>query len=169
MAAAESENLVLGLGNILLKDDGIGVRLVRELQKKGIPPGVSCLEGGTALLDIPGFLGRKTRLLVVDALRGGGKPGTVYMLSEADFTRGEGGGMPLTSLHDLRILGLLQMPDMARWIKSWKIMGVEPQEIGPGCQLTPLLQSKLPYLTDRLCEEAKRMTAGVRLESFTYF
>ena len=152
--------MVVGLGNLLLKDDGIGIWLLRELQKKGPPPGITCLEGGTGLWAIPGLLPPGTRLLVVDALRGGGKPGSVYLLSEANFNNDELAAQPWNSLHDLGLLGLLQLPELARQLHSWAIMGVEPQAIEPGIGLTPPLQAKLAELTGVLWQEAGKIGAG---------
>ncbi len=158
MAGDGGHNLVLGLGNILLKDDGIGVWLVRELQKKGHPPGVETWEGGTDLLTVPGLLRGKTRLLVVDALRGGEEPGTLYRLSAEDFPGHELEGKFFSSLHDIGIPGLLRMPEMARWVCSWKIIGVEPQEIGPGYGLTDCLQAKLAEFGEIVWHEAENMS-----------
>ncbi len=152
--------VVLGLGNLLLRDDGIGVWLVRKLKKIGPPPGVTCLEGGTGLWAVTGLLSQNTRLLVVDALRNGGKPGSAYLLSETDFDPGELAGESWNSLHDLRLLGLLQLPELAGRLQSWSIMGVEPQEIGPGVGLTPALEAKLPGLTEILRQEAGRLGIG---------
>ncbi len=159
MAGHTYHNLVLGLGNILLKDDGIGVWLVRELLKKGLPPGVEALEVGTGLFAVPGMLREKTRLLVVDAFRGAGRPGAVYRLASEDFFPCEPGGTTFTSLHDIRIPDLLVMPDITRRVCSWQIIGVEPQEISPGCGLTPCLQGKLSEISAILRQEAVGMNS----------
>jgi len=158
---AGSRVAVLGLGNLLLKDDAIGLYLVRELEKKGPPPGVVCLEGGTGLWAVPALLRKRPALLAVDAVRGGGEPGSVYLLSQKDLFPEEGEGGSWLSLHDLRLPGLLQLPELAGRVRSWAIMGVEPQEIGPGVGLTPALQAQVAELTEALWQEAARMAGPI--------
>lgn len=158
MAKELYSNLVLGLGNVLLKDDGIGVWLVKELQKRGLPPGVEALEVGTGLFALSAMLRGKTRLLLVDALRGGENPGTFYLLSSADFSPYDPrGSKQMGSLHEVGILDLLNMPEVRGRLCSWKVIGVEPQEVGPGYGLTPCLTERLPKLVDTVRQEAESM------------
>lgn len=158
MAAKLFSNLVLGLGNVLLKDDGIGVWLVKELQKKGLPPGVEALEVGTGLFALSAMLQGKTRLLLVDALRGGEKPGTFYLLSSVNFSPdGPRGSKQVGSLHEVGILELLSMPEVRGRVCSWKVIGVEPHVVGPGYGLTPCLTARLPRLVATVRQEAEAM------------
>jgi hydrogenase maturation protease len=151
-------NLVLGLGNVLLKDDGMGVWLVKELQKKSLPPGVEALEMGTGLFALAAMLRGKTRLLLVDALRGGEKPGTFYLLSSANFPSYDpSGSKQMGSLHEVGILDLLSLPEIRGKVCSWKVIGVEPQEVGPGYGLTSCLSERLPKLVNTVWQEAEAM------------
>lgn len=157
MAKELCHNLVLGLGNVLLKDDGIGVWLVRELEKRILPPDVEALEMGTGLFALPALLPGKTRVLLVDALRGGEKAGAFYLLSSENFPLDFPDSRPMGSLHEVGVLELLSMPEMRGRICSWKVIGVEPREVGPGYGLTPCLAERLPKLVDVVWQEAAGM------------
>ncbi len=65
--------LVLGVGNILLGDEGIGVHIIRELEKEKLPGNVELMDAGTALFSIVHFLKKRKKVIVVDAAKGGGK------------------------------------------------------------------------------------------------
>lgn len=80
--------LVAGFGNLLLGDDGFGVEVVRKLSGEPVPPGVEMMEVGTGGMELVfGLMGGFGRLIVVDAVRRGHAPGTLYVFrpSEADL------------------------------------------------------------------------------------
>ena len=70
--------LILGLGNLLLSDEGVGVHVARALAERELPPGVSVVEAGTAFLDVLSDIEKADRILLIDAMEGGGAPGSVY-------------------------------------------------------------------------------------------
>lgn len=73
------EILVLGVGNVLLTDEGVGVRVVHELMARyDFPPNVKVVDGGVLGLALSGTMMEAQRVIVVDAVRGGEEPGTVY-------------------------------------------------------------------------------------------
>lgn len=70
---------VLGVGNVLLSDEGLGVRVVEEIRKRySLPEEVLLIDGGTLGIDLLYFLEGVERLLVVDAVLGGLPPGSLY-------------------------------------------------------------------------------------------
>lgn len=104
------QTLVLGIGNTLLTDDGIGVQVVKALQAAtDLPPGVECLDAGTLSFTLLGLLNPETRLIVVDAARLGLAPGAITCV--------EGQAMDqlvrrrLGTMHEV---GLADVLDMAR-------------------------------------------------------
>lgn len=130
--------LVAGLGNVLLMDDGVGVHVVDALRQDA-PPGVCVVEIGTAVLDALHLLEWADKVLAVDAMQTGAAPGTIYRFGERDIA---GGGVPV-SLHELGIkaaLRLLPDPPQAEIV----FIGVEPQRIDYGLDLTPAVQAALP-------------------------
>lgn len=145
--------VIVGVGNVLLKDEGIGVHVVRALQEMGLAsPGgeVEVVDGGTS----PGALDRAEgadKLIIVDAARGGGEPGTIYR-----FAPDEVSGEPklLTSLHDLGLLDSLRMMEsVGNPPRETVIIGVEPAEVDWGLELTPTLRRKLPDVVRLVVEE----------------
>ena len=72
--------LVLGVGNILLRDEGIGVRVVEAMQKLDLPPEVELFDGATAGMDLLNVLADRRKVIVIDAIEGDYEPGTVLRL-----------------------------------------------------------------------------------------
>ena len=77
------KTVVLGLGNILLGDEGVGVRVVEELERSGGIPGVELVDGGTAGFRLLPFFDAARLVIVVDAAADGRPPGTVTRLRPA--------------------------------------------------------------------------------------
>ena len=81
--------VVLGVGNTLLKDEGVGVRVVERVQRRyALPEHVRVVDGGTQGLWLMSTLQQADRLIVVDAVLGRGEPGTFYRLEREDLPRG---------------------------------------------------------------------------------
>ncbi len=156
---------VLGLGNLLLQDDGIGVWLIRELQQVQLPRAVKTYEIGTAVLAITSLLHEHSRLLLVDAMYGGQNPGSIYRLTAKEVLllhqRRNGKGLPLfQSLHEFQILDLMAMTGTAG--SYWRVFGVEPAEIDFGIGLSPHLSGLIPSLAASLKKEAEKMAARLQ-------
>jgi hydrogenase maturation protease len=148
--AKNKKVLVIGIGNVILRDEGVGVHAVRELEVKELPPRVEVLDGGTALMDLLPVIQEAARIIVIDALKGGGKPGTIYRVCPDDLMAET--ERPL-SLHQV---GLLEVLGMARQLGGEPevvIIGVEPKEISWGMELTPEVEAKLPRVIDAVFEE----------------
>ena len=146
------KKVVLGIGNLLMKDDGVGVHAVRALEKCQLPPDVELVDGGTAGCDLLPFMSGAEKIIIVDALKGGGPPGAVYRLTPEDCGRQTLGRT--LSLHDLGILTALH--DLALLegkIPPCVIIGVEPGEIDWGMELTPEVSAVLPRVLELVQKE----------------
>ena len=137
---------VLGLGNPLFKDDGIGPRAVRELQKKGLPPGAAAVEATGSLFHYWDVLARSTRLIAVDAFYGGGPPGAVYLLSPEQIPRPAAGSPAALFRHEDDFLACLDLLAYFGIKPPVTIVGVEPKEITYSLSLSPELTKKLPAI-----------------------
>jgi hydrogenase maturation protease len=133
--------LIAGLGNYLLQDDGVGVHAVRALQQ--IPlPGIIVAEVGTAVLGALHLLEWAEKILAIDAMQAGGTPGTIYGFGVEDAA---GPGMQ-ASLHELNLLAALRfLPLGAK--PEILIVGIEPETIDYGLDLSPAVAAALPELT----------------------
>ena len=144
--------LILGVGNLILKDEGVGVHAVRELKGRGLPAHVEVIDGGTYLMDLLSVIQEAERIIVIDALRGGGKPGTVYRVTPDDLMAETERTL---SLHQVGLLEVLGMVRQLGGEPHAVIIGVEPKEISWGMELTPEVEAKLPRVIDAVFEELK--------------
>jgi hydrogenase maturation protease len=140
--------LVLGIGNLLLSDEGVGVHVVRALAQRELPSGVAVVEAGTAFLDVLSDIAQANRILLVDAMEGGGTPGTVYRVP---FDQCRHPGM-LASLHGLDLSRVLFMAGNDRK-PLITVFGIEPARIEWGMELSPAVQGALSAVEEALYEE----------------
>jgi hydrogenase maturation protease len=147
--------LIAGLGNLLLQDDGVGVHAVHEL-KKAPPPGALVTEIGTWVLQGLHLYEWADKVLVLDAMQAGGRPGTLYACRDDDVADP---GIE-ASLHELGLLAAL------KFIKPEKrpevyVLGVEPKAIDYGLELTPPVQAVLPRFLELARETVERWRIGI--------
>ena len=139
---------VLGIGNVLLRDEGIGCHVVHALE--GIPlPEVKIIDGGTCP-DVLHLLEDADKLVIVDAVKGGGTPGQIYRFHLEDITLEQ---KPFLSLHDMGLIDNLMLMKLWHSIGETVIIGVEPREIHWGLELSPELQEKIPQIIDAILSE----------------
>ncbi len=143
-----TEILVLGLGNELLADEGVGVHAARCLQMEQLPAHVKVLEVGTAILNVASELEHAGRILVIDAMKGGALPGTVYKIDLAECS----GGMQIASLHGFDIFRVLAFAGRSD-IPPITVFGVEPKQIDWSMTLSPVVSESVPALIEAVKEE----------------
>ena len=158
--------LVLGLGNVLLKDEGVGVHVAGELQKHVLSCNVEVIDGGTAGLDVLLSQQGLDKLVVIDAMRAGKKPGTIYKTrlkaEEKDkltqiFSEAE----PKISLHQVGLLDALSVAEkMNHAPEEIVIIGVEPKEMDYGLELTEPVKQRLAEIVNMVLEEIKDAVHG---------
>jgi len=95
--------LVLGLGNVIMGDEGIGVYVVKEIEKHALPAGVECMDGGTGGFVLLGPLQNADHVILIDAAADGNEPGTVTRTTPR-FSRDY---PPTLTAHDIGIKDLL--------------------------------------------------------------
>jgi hydrogenase maturation protease len=139
---------VVGIGNVLLRDEGIGCHVVHALEEIPLPD-VKIIDGGTCP-DVVQLFEDTDKLVIVDAVRGGGTPGQIYRFHLEDITPEQ---KPFLSLHDVGLVDSLML--MQLWHKTGEavIIGVEPREINWGLELSPELQEKMPQIIDAILAE----------------
>jgi hydrogenase maturation protease len=146
--------LVAGVGNILLGDEGLGVHAVRQLLEQGLPEGTDAVDAGTALGDLLPELGGYERLILVDAVRGGGKAGDLYRFEIRSPDDLAGAAAPV-SLHEF---GVAEALDQARTLGLLPprvvLLGMEPACLEPGIGLSEACARALPGLLRRIRAEA---------------
>ncbi len=160
---------VLGIGNILLQDEGFGVKIIEELQRRyRFADNLQLIDGGTLGMDLLRFITGTTNLLVVDAIDGGGAPGVLYRFTNDEvkaYFRNK------VSLHELGIkdvLAVLEVLDEP--IAEVVIIGVQPQVLELGLELTPIVASMMDKTIDAVIDQLKewQSNVGVADETVTY-
>jgi len=154
--------LVLGLGNILLKDEGVGVHIARELQKQDLPGNVEVIDGGTAGMDILLSQQGLDKLVVIDAMRAGKKPGTIYKarLKAAELDKltlifGQDRESKI-SLHQVGLIDALACAEKMNCApKRIVIISVEAGEVDCGLELTEKVKQRIPEIINTVLEEIK--------------
>jgi len=142
--------LVIGVGNLLLKDEGIGVHTVRALQEANLADDVALIDAGTAP-DLIAYTNAGDKLIIIDAAKGGGEPGTVYRLHPGDLTTPTGAAI---SAHELGVeQGLALLKLMGNEPGDIIIIGIEPKEIDFGTELSAELQNRFPHILNTVLKE----------------
>ena len=142
--------IIVGVGNVLLKDEGIGVHITRALQQTVMPDNIKVIDGGTSP-DLHYYIKDCDKLIIVDAVQGGDKPGTIYRFHPHDVNMES---EEMVSAHEL-VLG--QSLEMMRLLgsepKEIVIIGIEPKEIDWGMELSAELQPKIPEIINLILSE----------------
>ncbi len=143
--------LILGIGNILLRDEGIGVRVVESLGRRELPPGVEVLDGGTAGADLVDLVADRRKVIIVDAVDAGMPPGTILRMAPSDLAPDPG---ELLSLHQVGIVESLHMAAQLHCSpQEVVIIAVQPRTIRPGLELSDDLQAALPKVVQVVLAE----------------
>jgi hydrogenase maturation protease len=150
--------LLMGLGNILLRDEGVGVHAVHHLRERyHFDPPIEIVDGGTLGLDLLPFLEDSDNVLIVDAIDFGKEPGYVGEIEDGNIPSGL---QTKLSAHNIGISDLLLA---ALWMdkKPRKIclVGIQPESLAVGLELSGLIKDKMEELVERVT--AKLETWGV--------
>lgn len=153
MGAERRGVLVIGLGNSLAGDDGIGPAALALLARSGrAPPGVELVDGGTLGLRLLPLLAGASAAILVDAVRLDAPAGTLVRLTAEDLARSV---PPRLSSHELGVLDLLGAARLAGTLPPrLVVLGVVPARIAWGEPLSAEAASALPALVQRILEEA---------------
>lgn len=147
-----AKTLVLGVGNLLLSDDGVGVHVVQRLQERQtLPEDVQVVDGGTCGLDLLHFLEGVQRLIVVDAANMGLPPGSIRRL--------EGDAVPAflaqkVSPHEINLPELLFSAKLTGiYPEQVVVLGIQPQSLETSLELTPPVAARVDELVQRVLDE----------------
>ena len=145
-------NLILGLGNRLMTDDAFGGRVVEELQNRYLwPEEVQLIDGGTLGLDLLPYLEEADRLVIVDALNMGAKPGAVFRLSGDAVPRAFAGKL---SVHQMGLQDLLAVAELQGHLPAEVVVwGVQYGSIEPGLELSRPVATALSRVLDGVISE----------------
>lgn len=147
--------LILGLGNLLLGDEGVGVNAARALLKPGCPEGVTVLDIGTAISDALPELALADRVIVVDTVKADQEPGSVYRLPFDDFLR----PTCIASMHGFNLSRILALTGR-KYSPEVLVLGVEPVSMDWSMELSPEVAAAIPAVLELIWEEIKMPRVG---------
>jgi hydrogenase maturation protease len=150
-AEAPRGTVVLGVGNLLLSDEGLGVHVANRLMEMDLPPGVEVVEGGVDGLYLIDVVLRAKRLIVVDAVKGGALPGSIYRFGPDEFDAHP--DAYTMSMHEIGILEAIRISGLVGDVPETTIIGVEPKSMEPGMELTPEIRSRIPRIIELVLQE----------------
>ena len=155
------EIIVIGMGNLLLSDEGVGVRVVEKMMERHrFPPNVRLVDGGTtAMKGLLPLVEQADHLIVVDAVHGPGLPGSLYRYSGEDFRK----YIPKKiSAHDIGFLECLAIAEVnERAPESVVIIGVKPVDMTTASMsLSPQIEALLDQITEMVIVELAALGAG---------
>lgn len=148
--------LVLGMGNILLEDEGLGIRALEALRRDyDLPPGVELLDGGTTGMGLLDDIGGREHVIVLDAVQTGEPPGTLVAM--------RGDRVPVyfgirVTPHQLGLADVLATLELSgERPGSVTVLGLVPQSLDLALELSGAIEAKLPELVDLAVSELTQL------------
>jgi hydrogenase maturation protease len=145
------KTLVLGIGNLLLGDEGVGVHVAHALRLEQLPPDVVVLEVGTAFLEALPAIEQAGRIIIVDAMQADHPPGTIYRVPFDDCVKPE----CIASLHGFDLSRVLFLAGRAS-PPEVVVIGVEPARIAWGVEPSPEIRAAIPAIVEAVKTEIVR-------------
>ncbi len=156
MSEAAPQVVILGVGNVLMGDEGVGVHAVTALEAAfDFPENVRCVDGGTSTNELLGDLEYLDHLIVLDAVRAGLEPAALVRL--------EGDAVPRVfttklSPHQVGISDLLAtLTFLGRAPRRVLLLGVEPERLELDLELSPKVAARVPELVAQVLEELEKL------------
>lgn len=154
----EKQITIMGVGNILFTDEGVGVRVLETLNEQyDFPPNVTRVDGGVLGMNLLGTISEADYLIVIDAVRNGQAPGTLYRLEGEEIPQRV---LAKNSLHQVDLLEALTFCQTLDKQPRTVIIGIEPEDIKTvGLDMTPVVANKIPAMVKLVILELDRLGA----------
>jgi hydrogenase maturation protease len=145
-------NLIVGLGNILLTDEGIGIHVLKELKNRNRIPWTEFVDLGTSSLDLEYFIKDNTeKMAVIDCIKAsGGNPGTIYKISIDDLKEKRSADY---SLHQLEFIDSINLISLLSKVPKTIIFGVMPSDMA---SLSLNLSEPLRIQFETICDKIEK-------------
>ncbi|MDD5454628.1 MAG: hydrogenase maturation protease [Candidatus Ratteibacteria bacterium] len=140
--------LVIGVGSVLRGDDGVGVRVIEELQKKKFSPKIKLLSGDISGLDLLKYFPEFPKVVIIDAVDMKLKPGDVKtfnfeQIKKSDFS-------DVVSTHGIKLLETLTLAEKLKILPEVTVIGIQPKNIAFNLDLTVEIKNKIPYIVKKI-------------------
>ena len=153
--------LVLGIGNMLLSDEGAGNKAVEDLQQRfHFPPEVEVVDGGTMGLDLLPYLDDRTHLFIIDAVKSGNAPGTMVRL---ELDNPPAYFRTKISPHQLGLSEVLAVATLTDNLPPKIVLfGIEPKDLSTGLGMSPEVAENIGRLAEMIVDELTSL--GLKVE-----
>ncbi len=153
--------VIIGVGNLLLMDEGIGIHVINELEKQKLPQNVEIYDGGTGGFKLIDLMHGAKRVIFIDAVETGKAPGTITTFKSKDVRSIY--PKKKYSLHDTDLLEVIKMVELLGNPPEIEIVGVQPKTINYGTTLSKELRDAIPDIINTVLsriEEGSRVLVG---------
>lgn len=149
---------VVGIGNSIMQDDGIGVHVINKMAEMDFPSNIEFVDAGVNSYDMVDIFCQADSLIIVDAMHTGGEPGTIYRapLDELGLKSIDS----IASLHEMHFIEAINMVRLLGANPEVIVYGIEPQTVSLGLELTPLIADKVPRLMELIQEELIKLNGN---------
>jgi hydrogenase maturation protease len=143
--------LILGIGNILLTDEGIGVRVAEKMREMDLPPDIEVMDGGVGGLNLQFCIQGRKKVIVVDAVKAGAPPGTLFRFTDKDLAAKKG---VMRSAHGIDFSDVISIVNfLGTRPEEIVFLGIEPESLDASMELTPLMEKNIPVLINLVMKE----------------
>ena len=151
--------LVLGIGNVLMGDDSIGVRVVEEIERRfRLPEWIELLDGGTSGIELLSYVRDRDCLIIIDAIKSGFPPGTVVRVEGSDIPAKF---MTRISPHQLGLSDMLAAASLTGDLPGNMVLfGIEPKRVALGFELSEEVRANFDKLVETVLAELRSMGAS---------
>ena len=150
----KKQNLIVGLGNVLLTDDGIGIHLINKLKEEECLKGNQFLDLGTSSMDIAYYLNDDiARMVIIDCIKSDDEPGTLFKMGLDDLVSKKKENF---SLHQLKFIDSIKLVSIENTFPETMILGIVPKDTKTfSDKLSKELIDRLPFVYDKILELIK--------------
>jgi hydrogenase maturation protease len=160
----QAQVTLIGLGNLLLKDEGAGIHAVRYIEEHcEVPPGLEIVDGGTSGLDLLPFIEGRDRVLFVDAVNFRREPGYIGELNNSEIPAFF---QIKSSLHHLGLADVLAAAQLLDTLPpEICLIGIQPHTLKPGLELSETLQARLDAFLEAIFAKLRAWGLSCNLRS----
>ena len=148
--------VVVGVGNILCSDEGVGVHVANRLKRMTLPPNVEVFDCGTSGIAVLEALDGAEKAVIVDAVLTGSEPGTIHKFTVEEILAMEGNLFKMISLHQFDLIATLkfaQLTDVYSMPREIVVIGVEAKSLEPSLKLSKEVERSLPKVIEAVLRE----------------
>lgn len=140
--------IIIGIGNLLLMDEGIGIHVINELEKHKLPKNVDICDGGTGGFKLIDLMHEAKRVIFIDAVETGKAPGTITTFKSKDVRSIY--PKKKYSLHDTNLLEVIKMAELLEVPPKIEIVGIQPKTINYGITPSKELRDAMPNIINTI-------------------